>query len=332
MSFKRPQHLKDDNIAHIKFGEDPVSKLKKYGYCVVENVLSNKICNDTIKSMWKWLEGLGTGIKRNDKTTWSNKNWIMSLHQGMIQHTLGHEEFMWKIREHKNVIKIFSQIHKTNKLLVSFDGATIARPPETGFVRSSDNCWLHTDQNIITDINKEWSIQGVANFEDSGDEDGCLFIGEGSHLLHTKLFQNNKKNPKGNWYKLNENDVNYIIKNKIKFKKVNAPKGSLILFDSRCIHSGYPNQKNREIERLRYVIYLAMTPSIRATKKDIAKKIKAVKEGRTTSHWSSNNIKLFGKPRTYGGDFPNYLTRKENIPDYDKWSIRRKKLSGLIPY
>ena len=66
--FDRPQHQKDDGHAHIKFGQDPKPNLNKYGYCVVENVFTHKECDETVDEMWKWLEGLGTGIKRNDKT------------------------------------------------------------------------------------------------------------------------------------------------------------------------------------------------------------------------------------------------------------------------
>ncbi len=74
-----------------------------------------------------------------------------------------------------------------------------------------------------------------------------------------------------------------------------------------------------------------MTPRKRATQKDLDKKIKAVKEGKCTSHWSSNNIKIFPYPRTYGQDCP-YITREKNMPDFEKWSDKRKKLAGLINY
>ncbi len=336
--FNRPLHKKDTGVAHIKIGEDPKTNLQKYGYCVVEGVFTNKECKNTIDSIWKWLEGLDTGIKKNNKKTWSNKNWPISTKQGMIQHTLGHEEFMWKIREHKNVIKVFEKIFNTNKLLTSFDGAMIGRPPETKYVQAPTTSWIHTDQDIIKNIklkdvyqSSEYSIQGIATFEDCDDLDGSLFIGEKTHLMHNDLFKNNKKQPKGNWYMITKDDLAYLEKRKVKFVKVNAPKGSLILFDSRCFHSGYPSQKKRDEERFRYVIYVAMTPALRATKKDIEKKIKAIKEGRLTSHWSSNHVKLFGYPQTYGKVTP-YVKRKKNIPDYKKWSTKRKQLAGLIKY
>lgn len=339
-NFPRPVHNKDDGHAHIQFGEDPTINLKKYGYCVVENVFTDNECDNTINQMWEWLEGLGTGIKRNDKTSWNNKNWPINSHQGMIQHTLGQEEFIWKIREHDNVISLFEQIFQTNKLLVSFDAVTIGRSPESKLVKVATNSWLHTDQNIIKNVKLNdvytsdyYSVQGIANFEDSGDLDACLFIGEKTHLIHNLLFRYNKKEPYNNWYMLSKEDVDYLVNKKIKFTKVNASKGSFILFDSRCIHSGYPHQDNRDEEKLRYVIYVSMSPANRAKKNDIDKKVKAIKEGKTTSHWSSNNIKIFNNPRLYGNEVNiEYLKRNKNIPDYENWNVKRKKLAGLIKY
>ena len=332
--FERPSHKSDDNKAHIDYGQDPLPILKQHGYCVVENVFSKNECTDTIVKMWDWLEGLKTGINRKDITTWSNKNWPISMRQGMIQNTLAHEEFMWEIREHPNVLKIYEQIFKTNKLLTSFDGAMIGRPPETKYVTSPKQSWLHTDQNLIPNVydSNYYSIQGIANFETVEDEDGSLFIGEGSHLYHREIFDYNKKKPKGNWYVFTKNDIDWFHSKSVQFVKVNAPAGSVILFDSRCAHQGYPAQKNRANPKLRYVIYLAYTPAKRATQKDYNKKIKAIKEGRCTSHWSSNNIKLFGKPRTYGKEMPEYITRPENIKDPTNWSNARKLLSGINKY
>lgn len=339
--FNRPTHEKDDGHAHIDFSTsmDPRPNLQRYGYCVIRNVFTNKECDETINSMWKWLENLNTGIKRKDKKTWDNSKWPLTIRQGMIQHTLGQEEFMWKIREHPNVIHIFSQIYNTHNLLVSFDGAMIGRPSETGYVNVETDSWLHTDQNIIDYLpldevynSKYYCIQGIANFEDCGDTDASLFVGETSHLYHSELFKHNGNKPVNNWYQINKDDLDFLTSKGVNFYKINAPKGSFILFDSRAIHSGFPHQKVRSIkDRFRYVIYVSLTPASRATKKDIENKIKAIKEGKTTSHWSSTNIKVFSYPYS-SNNCPPYITRKENIPAYELWSDCRKKLAGLINY
>ena len=333
ITIERPIHIKDDGHAHISFGGYPKPILQRYGYCVVENVFENKMCEETINSMWKWLINLNTGIKRRDASTWNNTNWPSHVKQGLIQHTLGHEEFMWKIREHDNVIKVFAQIYGTDQLLTSFDGATIIRPLNSGHTYESKESWLHTDSDIIEDVKLEdvynnpfYSIQGIANLASSGDRDASLFIGESSHLMHSKLFKYNNRAPKNHWYVLRQNDINFLVSEGIQFVKVNAPAGSLILFDSRCFHSGFAGD-DPQSSTFRYVIYVSQTPAERATVEDLALKKKAILEGKATSHWSSCDIKIFDLPIRH-----SYMSRASNKPNYESWSDKRKKLAGLIKY
>lgn len=334
--FDRPLHKNDDNRAHIKFGEDPKPNLKKYGYCVVENILTEFECNNTINKIWDWLEGLGTGIKRNDPKTWSNEYWPFCIRAGLIQHTMAHEDFIWNVREHPNILYSYSQIYGTDKLLASFGSLGVYRPIETGYVTSSTTSWIHTDQNIVNDLDleavydsKEYSIQGIMNLEDSGDKDAGFFIGEGSHLLHSKLFQHNKKHPENNWYVITKDDLIFLENNNIIFYKINAPKGSFTLFDSRAFHCGFPHQKDREIPKFRYTLYITLAPAQWSTEYDLEKKNEAIKSGRNTSHWSTNNnVVIFPIPKNNC----TYMTRKENIPDWKNWSIKRKNLAGLVLY
>ena len=332
---KRPAHIKDDGHAHVKFDEkvDPNPYLKKYGYCVVENVMTKEFCEKIVNDMWSWLENLGTGIKKDNPASWNNDNWPYNLRNGMLQHTLGQEEFMWLVREHPNILKLFEKIFDNKNLLVSLDGASINRPISSGYTTSSDESWIHTDQDIApvtTDqiYNSEYySVQGIANFIDASDDDGSLFVAESSHLLHTELFKKNGKQPKKNWYILKKDDLDFLIQNKIKFVKLNAPQGSFILFDSRCFHSGYPSYGEFNTT-WRFVIYISLSPASRAKDSDLEIKKRAIKEGLTTNHWSSSNSKLFELPSTEHQK--SYMTRKENNPDVSKWSISRKKLAGLI--
>jgi len=337
--FTRPSHIKDDGHAHIKFGEDPRPCLRQYGYCVVEDVFTKQECIETINSMWKWLENLETGIHRNNSKTWINDNWPPHLHQGMIHHSIAHEEFIWKNREHPNIIKVFSQIFNTDQLLSSFDGVCIGRPPVID-TKDMILSWLHTDQNIIPSYipidevydSEFYCIQGILNYEDVNDDDASLFIGKETHLTHTDLFVHNGKKPIEHWYVLDKYDADWLINEKhIEFVKLNAPAGSILLFDTRNIHQGYPGKSKKNNNTFRYVQYVSMTPATRTTKKDLALKRESIEKCLVTSHFSSNNIKCF--------DLPNYNNPKfdkmfKNIhpPDCHNWSIRRKQLAGLIPY
>ncbi len=337
--FARPDHIKDTGLAHVQFGDDPKPNLQKYGYCVVENVYTKQECAYTINKMWHFLENIGTGISRSDLTTWTNDRWPPHLHQGMLHHSIAHEEFIWENREHKNLVHLFSQIFGTDKLLTSFDGVCIGRPPHLD-TKDMVSSWLHTDQNIVpswipTDevYNSDYyCIQGVVNYEDAGDDDASLFVGEGTHVMHSELFQMNGKEPKENWFVLDKDDVVWLIKEKrAQFVKVNAPAGSVILFDTRAFHQGYPGVSHKNNSRFRYVQYVSMTPEIRTTKKDLALKLESIEKGLVTSHFSSNNIKVFPLPASYDKVFEK-LFLSNRAPNHSKWSERRKQLAGLLSY
>lgn len=326
MKFQRPDSVKDDGHAHIQFGQDPNPNLSLYGYCVVENVFAGVECTDTINAMWNWLEGLGTGIDRNDKSTWNNDNWPINRRGGMIYHTIAHEDFLWKLREHSNVIRCYEQIYKTKKLLSSFDGVMIGRPPEDGYTKSMKTSWIHCDQ----DLSNILSIQGIATFENIGDDDASLYIAEKSHLIQGKLLKKFRKKINGNFILLTEEEVNYLTNNGYFFTKVNAPAGSFILFNSKCFHQGVSHNPNRENPVFRYIAYITLAPASYATPKDIQVKINAIKKGRLTTHWPAKHVKLMSLPNW--GSNVEYIKRKENIPDYENWSLDRKCLAGLIPY
>ena len=42
------------------------------GFVVLKNILSKEEVEKAEEAFWEWLEGLGSGIKRNDPSTWLN--------------------------------------------------------------------------------------------------------------------------------------------------------------------------------------------------------------------------------------------------------------------
>lgn len=46
-----------------------LQKLDEDGYVIIPDILSKEKCNNYINKFWDWLEGLNTGINRNDNTT-----------------------------------------------------------------------------------------------------------------------------------------------------------------------------------------------------------------------------------------------------------------------
>ena len=49
--------------------------LKDEGYAVASGVASSIQVEEARKLVWDWLEGLGTGIKQEEQSTWQDEAW-----------------------------------------------------------------------------------------------------------------------------------------------------------------------------------------------------------------------------------------------------------------
>ena len=52
-----------------------LSQLKTQGYTLLTDVASQAEVDTAKDLVWKWLEGLGSGINRKDPNSWKNENW-----------------------------------------------------------------------------------------------------------------------------------------------------------------------------------------------------------------------------------------------------------------
>lgn len=146
--------------------------------------------------------------------------------------------------------------------------------------------FLHTDQSFLT--KGLAAIQSVFILDDCTADDSTLLVLESSHKYHEEfyeVFKSDIKNPRENWFKLDDVHVKWYINKGCKFTRVAAPKGSLLLFDSRTIHCNIGSRKGREKSKFRYGVYLCMCPREWASEAILRKRIKAFEEQRMTSHW-----------------------------------------------
>ncbi len=304
-----------DSILYVSSLSTVKKTLDKYGVAIIPNILTEKECEKMYSGAWDYLEHISQTwdipMKRNDESTYREFYKLMPLHSMLLQHFgIGHSQFCWDVRQNPKVIEVFSTIWNTKDLLTSFDGASIHFPPEitgkgwyTDRKGKTTGGWLHTDQSYTR--NDLECIQSWVTAFDVNEDDATLLFIEGSHKYHKEFAKEFGITDKSNWYKLEEEQVEFYTRNCGKPCRIKCPKGSIVLWDSRTIHCGTEPIKNREKENYRCVSYVCMLPKNLASKKDIEKKQKVFDELRTTSHWPVKT-KLFAKtPRTYGNELPN---------------------------
>lgn len=282
--------------------------LDQYGVAIIPALLSKTECDEMINDMWNYLETItdkfDKPIKRDDPTSWGELSKLWPKHSMLIQQwSIGHAQMLWTLRENPKIYNIFAQIWETTpeNLLVSFDGASFHMPPEqTGKGWYRGTTWLHSDQSFTRHGFE--CVQSWVTAYDVNAGDATLAFYEGSHKYHEDFQKRFNLTEKDDWYKLETDEQrDFFMKEKSSpLRYIKCPAGSLVLWDSRTIHSGQEAMKERPKPNFRCVGYLCYTPRSFATPAILKKKQKAFTELRTTNHWP-HKPKLFPQmPRTYG--------------------------------
>lgn len=274
--------------------------LKTEGWAVIPSVLPKDKTEQYKSRFWEWMESFGSGLKRNYSSTWKWANWPLSI-RGLLQHyRIGHSKFVWDLRTEEAVIEIFSLIWGTEDLLVSFDGACLAKPSRNETTMQADS-WAHLDQGPKRAGNFE-CVQGLMTFSEAGPGLGGLVVYSKSHKLHKEFFEAfpklAKKTGNSDWCKFEEKHRQWYFDHGAVEEQPAAPPGSVILWDSRTVHWAARPSKGQT--HCRMAVYLCYVPRSHAIRKDLEKKRKAFEDRRMTSHWPAQP-RLFPKqPRTYG--------------------------------
>jgi hypothetical protein len=288
-----------------------MDELTTNGYTVIPNVLTSDECDSVWSNMWNWLEALPNGIKRYQPGTWGSDQWPISSHGVIKNYGIGQADWVWEVRLNERVKSVFKTLYGTDNLLTSFDGACIMRPPELVKCSTDNNSsWFHTDQGPVTslrdgeDLREERKmVQGFVSITDAAEDDGCLKVMHGSHLLHSEFWDTKPRSEwvKKDWYKLTDIEQDWFASRNCRVVRVAAPRGSIVLWDSRLMHcNAYPRKNRENPGRWRVVVYTCMEPAARASSAKIEARKRAFESGRTTSHWPSRCLVNSIHPHTYG--------------------------------
>lgn len=303
--------LMDIALVNVQLTSDEqtyLRDLEEFGYCVIPQVLSTDETELLYQRVWhEFIEKAWPNCKMDDRSNWKETFPIHNT-MGIFAGPAGQTQVMWDLRQDPRIVEIFAKIWNTNDLIVSMDGLSLMCPPEV-----REGCiepWPHVDQTILRrqdDVahnnnppigfvsesllkTQPYTIQGQFVFEDSFDGDGGFYcIPKSLHrftefapqleIMHgqfgieflEKFFANNT-DESGNPYCK---------------KHITAPRGSLILWDSRTVHWNQHAIKDRpysDSPKVRMVGYLCYVPKARMTEEGRKHRISAFIDGVSTGH------------------------------------------------
>lgn len=330
-----PQYLKD---------------LEEQGYCVISQTLSDSETKILYERVWhEFIEKAWPNCKMNDRSNWKE---VFPMHNkmGIFAGPAGQTQVMWDLRQDPRIINVFAHVWNTKDLIVSMDGLSFMCPPEIreGYVEP----WPHVDQAILRrqdgvahsnnppiDFISEsllktqpYTIQGQFLFEDSFDGDGGFYCIPKSHLRFTEFapqlemiseISDGIERKKARTEFLEEFFANNIDAsgNPYSKKHITAPRGSLILWDSRTIHWNQHASKNRpysENPKVRMVGYLCYVPKTRLTNEGMILRKKAFNKGVSTGHNPAFAELKYTKDHIYQEfeqylEDPTYISPKINL-------------------
>lgn len=266
--------------------------LDKYGVCVLQDCIEDpqKHFKDSIDWLSEKIDAL-----TDDPITWIPENIPYGPRYGMMQTIIGHSPTAWKMR--KLAYPYFAKLHDTNELYTSIDGASIYPPPKDKFRKQKD--WPHIDQTKSTC----YCIQGQVVLTTTSAAFRCTPF---SHHYYEELcVEYDIKPTPSNWFKFKDEDISIVSQNFDHWQiPIPVKAGSIILWNSKTIHSSMYHTKNDD---WRCTYYVCFRPQKEYTSRNVHTLKRALKEGRMTNHWGT---KLMGKRQ---GSFRGHWTKNPQL-------------------
>jgi hypothetical protein len=221
--------------------------MEEHGYVVYDNVLAQDELTHSMDLLWKYLEGLGTGIVRDDPATWKDSNWLPDGGKGILfTNSIGQSEFLWYLRGRPLVADIFASLWEcpVSELITSFDGACFMRPISYDINWRTAGAWYHVDQNGVNKKGKQ-CFQGLMNIIDCSDPTSPgLVVCPGSHKKFASYFETfpgaGKMGTvdKGDFVTIKPNQLLDFYH--VRPIRLCVPAGAFVVWDSRTIHCNAP--------------------------------------------------------------------------------------------
>ncbi len=291
---------------------ESVEYLEQQGYVVIADVLDTEQTATALDLTWQFLEGLGTGIDRDDPHTWSDDRWPIAVHGGIIPgQGIGQSAAQWFIRSAPAVKDAFASVWDDDELLVSFDGMALWRPAsiEPAWQTNRGGSWLHIDQHPIGRPGFQ-CVQGLVNLIATSPEVGGNILIPGSHKLHDSIEERYtdrlaKIDPAIDHFRYPSDDPLLADTPPI---MCHLEAGDLLLWDSRTVHCSSPgtNPEGGDAELQRAVSLVCMMPKARSNAEVVERRRAAVAKRTSTTNWSDVWVNADKFPNVLAADTDKY--------------------------
>lgn len=289
--------------------------LEKYGVAIVPSVIDEALAGVSRERLWEMLRELSEEhelarpIAKDDPGSWRQWGNFFIPHRNTLCNfgRAGSEPTLWALRVDERVRRVFAAVHGCDPeaLHTSQDGFSIALPGHAMETGSRGRSWMHADESIAfankDPLNKrELCVQGQVLLNDRAVGDATFLCIPGSHRMLPELggkFPELASGKEGDhWVKLTDEHHRYFAEHCAhKPFAVAAPVGSMVLWNSRTIHSG-KNSLSRD--SMRMVAYICQRPMAKVPKAEKTRSRRIFLEHRTGSH---RTAKMFGMtPQSYG--------------------------------
>jgi hypothetical protein len=311
-----------------------VKDLVNDGYTIVR-ICSEERAAELAAGTWADLEGLGTGIKRDDPKTWKNDvNWPQTTH-GLLQNQ-GAGLWRGTCEARIETAPFWQAFFGGQQPLLSFDAVSVCRPDSQA--RAAKNGkdkdvpavaeWLHTDQ-AKGKSQCMHHFQGALALTTLGtaEQKTQLVIskeGETMQSFRDRFLAAFPPEPtipgkfdpeRSEWYKHGTAEKKWLVENGIVISPRLKP-GQMLIWDSGVPHASIPGElpEGQKERNVRMSAFISAIPKSIADRDDIKLRREMLEKGETSGHRVTQlgkkgkylACKFNKKGRTYGKKIPDY--------------------------
>jgi hypothetical protein len=258
---------------------------------VFKDVLSSEEVDTAIEKLWKEIETRSDAVVRSDPSTWDN---------GWRTNGWGHDDFLWYVRGCPNVRKVWEQLHDTDDVIVSFDGANIQKPWGLNPKWRGGAGTMHTDRRNHEGV-PDGYIQGFVNLRPTSPETGGNYVVPRSHHFYHELEEWRRSLPqeeRGNFYALVAKERPELFQEVI---NAHLEPGDVFLWTDMTLHQACPGKGvgPTEPELTRAAVYVCMSPKSKATAEVLEERRKAVYHNTGNGHTAHHPMGSPGRPKVW---------------------------------